>query len=80
MTLGIFEAGVAELVEEEALPEFLVIVCGRIIGLAGQTGSLEMTAVAVRTILSEQAHLIDNSSLDLGDAVIEINLFAAWSL
>ena len=77
--MGVLEPCVAQLVEEEALPVLFIVVGGWVIGLAGRTRPFEMLAVAVWTFLPQLAHLVDDACLQLGDAIVELGLVAAWS-
>lgn len=79
LALRVLQSRVAQLVEEEAFPIFLVVVSGGVVGLAGQSWTFKMFAVTSWSFLSQQGDLIYYASLYLCDAVVKLSLLAAWA-
>lgn len=77
--MRILQPGVAKLVEQETFPILLVVISRWVIGLARRTRPLKVLAIAMRALLPQLGHLVDDTRLQLSNAVVELGLVAAWS-
>ena len=78
--LELQEVLLADFVQEEALPELVVVVGVGVVGLAVRRGEAEVLTEVGPAVGFESLYSFEDLGLDLGNLVVEFGLELVWSL